>query len=130
MSVRAPVGDINMALEKCCLGRGVAGVRHPNGYRSFTFYMIRDLRSQFDMFDSEGTVFGSINKKDFQSLRVVEPSNEVLSAFDEISSSLDQRVIDNEEQIRTLTTLRDTLLPRLISGQLRLPEAEAMVEQI
>ena len=129
MSVRAPVGDVNMALEKCCLGRGVAGVRHPKGYRSFAFYAIRGLRSRFDLFDSEGTVFGSINKKDFQVLPVIEPSFEALAAYDNIALPLDQRIIENEEQLRTLATLRDTLLPRLISGQLRLPEAEAIIEE-
>jgi type I restriction enzyme S subunit len=130
VSVRAPVGDVNMALEECCLGRGVAGVRHPKGYRSFAFYAIRGLRSRFDLFDSEGTVFGSINKKDFQALPVIEPSLEALAAYDNNASPLDQRIIENEEQLRGLATLRDTLLPRLISGQLRLPEAETAVEAV
>jgi len=126
VSVRAPVGDINMALETCCLGRGVAGVRHPKNYRSFVFYALRGLRSRFDLFDSEGTVFGSINKKDFQVLPVIEPSVAVLAMFDSLVAPVDQRIIENEQQIRTLSNLRDTLLPRLISGQLRLPEAEAL----
>jgi type I restriction enzyme S subunit len=74
-------------------------------------------------------VFGSINKKDFQSLPVVDPSPEVLDAFEAVSHPIDQRVVENEEQLRTLTTLRDTLLPRLISGQLRLPQAQAQIEE-
>lgn len=127
VSVRAPVGDVNMALENCCLGRGVAGVRHPNGFRSFALYSIRGLRARFDLFDSEGTVFGSINKKDFQALPVVEPSVEALRAFDEVASPIDQRIVENEGQVRTLSSLRDTLLPQLISGQLRLREAKALV---
>ena len=126
VSVRAPVGDVNMALKKCCIGRGVASVRHPLGYRSFVFYSLRGLRSKFDHFDSEGTVFGSINKKDFQALRIIEPSNRLLKKFDEIIAPLDRKIIENEVQLRTLTTLRDTLLPRLISGQLRLPESEVI----
>ena len=117
-----------MAIERCCLGRGVASVRHPENFGSFVFYAIRGLRSKFDMYDSEGTVFGSINKKDFQALPVIEPTKEVLKAFDDIAAPLDGRIVENEEIMRTLATLRDTLLPRLISGQLRLPEAEAMLE--
>ena len=70
-------------------------------------------------------MFGSINKKDFQALPVIEPSGDVLVAFDEIAAPIDRRIVGNEEQIRTLATLRDTLLPRLISGQLRVPEASA-----
>jgi type I restriction enzyme S subunit len=126
VSVRAPVGDVNVALGTCCIGRGVAGVRHPQGYRSFAFYALRGLRARFDVFDSEGTVFGSINKKDFLALPVIAPPARILKLFDDIASPLDQRVIKNEEQIRTLATLRDTLLPGLISGKLRLPEAEAL----
>ena len=129
VSVRAPVGDVNMALEKCCVGRGVAAVRHPNGCRSFAFYATRGLRSRFDLFDSEGTVFGSINKKDFQALPVIEPSGDVLVAFDEIAAPIDRRIVGNEEQIRTLATLRDTLLPRLISGQLSISDTGLQIEE-
>ena len=126
VSVRAPVGDVNMALERCCLGRGVAGLKHPKDYKSFTFYTARGLRTRFDLFDSEGTVFGSINKKDFQELPVIQPTPNLMQVFDEIASPLDSKIIANERLIRTLTDLRDTLLPRLISGQLRLPDVEEM----
>lgn len=119
VSVRAPVGDVNMAIEKCCIGRGVASVRHGEDYRSFTFYLMRSLSKRFDNFDSEGTIFGSITKKDFQSLPVISPSLSTLVAYDEISKPIDDRIIQNEQKIRTLANLRDTLLPRLISGQIR-----------
>jgi len=128
VSVRAPVGDVNVALGSCALGRGVAGVRHPDGHQSFVFYSTRSLKPHFELYDGEGTVFGSINKKDFQALPVVLPGSRVIEAFEEIVGPLDAVVENNEQKLRTLSTLRDTLLPRLISGQLRLPEAEAVVE--
>jgi len=130
VSVRAPVGDVNIALEPCALGRGVAGLRHPKGHQSFVFYAVRCLKPHFEMYDGEGTVFGSINKKDFQALPVVVPSEEVLRAFEAVVAPLDAAVENNEQKLRSLTQLRDTLLPRLISGQLRLPEAEATVEEV
>ncbi len=123
VSVRAPVGDVNMAIEKCCLGRGVAGIRHPLGFGSFVFYSAQALRIRFKVFDTEGTVFGSINKKDFQELPVVEPDIAIYKAFNNFSSIINDQVVENEKEIRTLATLRDTLLPRLISGQLRIPES-------
>ncbi|MNJ36940.1 hypothetical protein D3C77_317450 [compost metagenome] len=119
-----------MALEACALGRGVAGVRHPEGHQSFVFYSIRGLKSHFELYDGEGTVFGSINKKDFQALPVVLPTALVLQAFESSAAPLDSQVESNELRLRTLADLRDTLLPRLISGQLRLPEAEAMVREV
>ena len=120
VSVRAPVGDVNVALEPCALGRGVASVRSLNGHTSFTFYSTRSLKPHFELHDGEGTVFGSINKKDFESLPVVMPDKAVLNAFEGIVSTLDSSIRNNECKIRTLVDLRDTLLPRLISGQIRL----------
>ena len=125
VSVRAPVGDVNMAIEECSIGRGVAAVRHPNNYVGFTFYAIRTLKEKFKAFDSEGTVFGSINKKDFQALLVIQPTSGVLAAFDELTSPLDQRIVQNEEQIRSLIAIRDSSLPKLISGQIKMKDAYA-----
>lgn len=127
VSVRAPVGDVNIAFEACALGRGVAGLRHPEGHQSFVFYAVRCLKPYFEMYDGEGTVFGSINKKDFQALPVVVPSEEVFRAFEAVVAPLDAAVENNEQKLRSLTQVRDTLLPRLISGQLRMPEAQALL---
>jgi len=59
---------------------------------------------------------------------VVTPTQNILDRFNGSVGVLLERILSNHEQAQTLATLRDTLLPRLISGQLRLPEAEAMVE--
>ncbi|WBM40736.1 hypothetical protein M2J84_11260 [Comamonas aquatica] len=99
------------------------------GYSGFAFYAMRSLDKRFKTFDSEGTVFGSISKKDFQNLPVIEVSEGLLRVYDSITSSLDTQIVNNELIVRSLTALRDTLLPRLISGQLRLPEAQALVEE-
>ncbi|WP_219063375.1 restriction endonuclease subunit S [Pseudomonas sp. UMAB-08] len=130
ISVRAPVGDVNIALESCALGRGVAGIRHPEGHQSFAFYSIRGLKKHFELYDGEGTVFGSINKKDFQTLPIVLPSEAVLRLFEEAVAPLDVAIKLNEQELRLLTEIRDTLLPKLISGQVRLPEADLIVRAI
>jgi type I restriction enzyme S subunit len=128
VSVRAPVGDVNMAIERCCIGRGVASVRHQSGCVGYTLYAMKNLGAHFKNFDTEGTIFGSINKKDFEALPVVVPSQGVLVAFDEISKALDGSIEINEQKIRGLVEIRDTLLPRLISGQLQLPEVGQLEE--
>lgn len=121
VSVRAPVGDLNMALEKCTIGRGVASVREPNGYQSYAFYATKSLYTHFSNFNGEGTIFGSINKKDFQNIPIVSPSKAIIKAFNDTAVALDARIETNERMIRSLANIRDTLLPRLISGSLRLP---------
>ena len=118
VSVRAPVGDINMADEECCIGRGVAAVRHKSGASSFTYYAIRNLESDFARFEAEGTVFGSINKQDFSELPFVTARNEIIAEFEQLASPVDNEIRVLEHQSRTLAAIRDTLLPKLLSGQL------------
>jgi type I restriction enzyme S subunit len=118
VSVRAPVGDINMADEECCIGRGVAAVRHKSGAISFTYYAMANLYPDFALFEGEGTVFGSINKQNFENLRFVIPPPEVVVAYEQFAKPLDEQIRTLEHQSCTLATLRDALLPKLLSGEL------------
>jgi len=120
VSVRAPVGDLNMANEECCIGRGVAAVRHKSGASSFTYHSMANLYPDFDRFEAEGTVFGSINKDNFEKLRFVIPPDEIVAAYECQAGPLDEQIRTLEYQTRTLATLRDTLLPKLLSGEITL----------
>ncbi len=128
VSVRAPVGDVNMASERCCIGRGVAAVRHASKSRSYTFYTMQSLRSVFDKFEGEGTVFGSISKKDFHAIKKPVPSSEAVAAFERLANPLDGRIAANLNESECLTGLRDLLLPKLISGDLQLNTGAPLVE--
>ena len=120
VSVRAPVGDINMADEECCIGRGVAAVRHKSGATSFTYHAMANLEPDFAKFEAEGTVFGSINKQSFENLRFVIPPPQVIAAYEHQAAPLDEQIHTLEHQSRTLATLRDALLPKLLSGELNI----------
>ncbi len=130
VSVRAPVGDINMATEDCAIGRGVAAVRHKTGSRSYSYQFMQSIEGVFVRFEAEGTVFGSIGKKDFHAIACVNPPRDLVLAYEACVSALDDRVEVNERETHTLATTRDTLLPKLISGELRLPHTERRAETI
>ena len=119
VSVRAPVGDINMAWERCCIGRGVAALRHKSGTMSFTYYSTRTIQTALRDYEDTGTVFGAINKSQFEALRVIEPDPNIVEAFDSCARPLDAKIRSNIAESRTLVALRDTLLPKLMSGELR-----------
>ena len=119
VSVRAPVGDINMANEKCCIGRGVAALRHQSGSRSYTYYAMQFLQENFSRYEAEGTVFGSINKADFETLSQFRPPDGIIEAFERLIYPMDQSIENNEDQSRTLSEIRDLLLPKLLSGAIR-----------
>ncbi len=130
VSVRAPVGDINMAWEKCCAGRGVAALRHTSGSRSFTYYSASAIQQELKQYEHTGTVFGAINKKQFEALSVMEPTPEIVALFESQVAPLDERIRKNVSESRTLTQARDLLLPKLMSGEIRLAEAEKGLEAV
>lgn len=130
VSVRAPVGTVNMATQKCCIGRGLSAVRHKSGNSSYTYYSMIQLHQRFQVFESQGTVFGSINQKDFKALLQIKAPDNLLNKFEEYAGSLDNKIETNSLQIITLANLRDTLLPKLMSGELRIADTEKLAENI
>ncbi len=130
VSVRAPVGDINMAWEKCCIGRGVAALRHSSGSRSFTYHSAWAIQKELNQYEHTGTVFGSINKTQFEALATIEPPSKVVVEFEAYVGQLDDRIRTNVSESRTLAQTRDLLLPRLMSGEIRLRDAGKAVEAV
>ena len=118
MSVRAPVGDLNVAYEPCCIGRGLGAIRSKDGHQSFVLYTVFSLREKLDMFNGEGTVFGSINRDALNSMPIVIPTKEETDRFEEIVAPMDAAIRNNYEEICRLEAIRDSLLPRLMSGEL------------
>ena len=127
ISVRAPVGRANLARERCAIGRGVASIRSQSGHRSYAWCLIKGLSAVLDVYNGEGTVFGSINKKALHAVRVVVPPIAEVAAFEKVARPLLSRLQVTADESRTLVVLRDTLLPRLISGEIRIPDAERVV---
>lgn len=121
VSVRAPVGEQNMANERCCIGRGVAAFRFKkdNSFYTYTYYKMKSLMDDIKQFNETGTVFGAISKSDFENIDVTLPDTESIEKFQDAVKPIDDKIITNQIQIRTLTALRDTLLPKLMSGEVR-----------
>lgn len=116
MSVRAPVGDLNLAYEDCCIGRGLAAISCD--YPSYCFYLMRSLRKKLDAYNGEGTVFGSISGKALKNLAIALPKPNAIKTFEEEVAPIDATIRSNETESRGLTELRDTLLPKLMSGEI------------
>lgn len=124
LSVRAPVGDINIAVEKCCIGRGLASIYSKTGHQSFVLYTMFSLKKELDKFNSEGTVFGSINRTSIENLRIIIPSIDVIQQFDTLVRSFDIKLFDLFKETENFKKIRDTLLPKLMSGELKLSEID------
>lgn len=118
VSVRAPVGDLNIATEKCCIGRGVASVRHLSNSTAYAFCQLKTLSNQFDVFNGDGTVFGCIGKDAFLALPFVSAPREVLEKTFPYLDLFENKIFSNAQQIRALSATRDALLPKLINGEI------------
>ena len=111
-----------MAKEKCCIGRGVASFRyeHNPNYYTYTYFKIRSLINEIKKFNDVGTVFGSISKTDFLQMKVKLPEKGRVEKFEHMAKPINDKIIENCTQVDTIKNLRDTLLPKLISGKIRL----------
>ena len=124
MSVRAPVGDINVAYEDCCIGRGLGAIRSKDSHQSFVLYTMFALREQLNVFNGEGTVFGSINRDALNSMPVDIPPKEIMDQFEDIVAPMDAAIRNNYDEICRLQAMRDSLLPRLMSGELDISDID------
>ena len=125
VSVRAPVGRTNVATETTCLGRGLAGLRSDSP--STIYHLLRSVPEVWAPYEAEGTVFGSINKTQLDTLPVpvVEPSH--ASALEVRLSAIDRRVTTALDESAMLAATRDALLPLLMSGKVSVKDAESFV---
>lgn len=127
MSVRAPVGDLNIANEDCCIGRGLAAI-HSKDNQSFVHYLVRAQGRRLDTFNGDGTVFGSINGKALKELPVFLPSNDVIAYLESQLKPIDALIRQNDDEMQALERMREALLPRLMSGEIDVSQVELSMQ--
>lgn len=113
MSVRAPVGDINIAKEHCAIGRGLAALKPKNKCYSYLYYTMMELNFELKKFNDEGTVFGSITKDDLFALNVVALSPNESISFEKKVSIIDDTIFQNETEIQHLLEMSSILLSKI-----------------
>lgn len=124
LSVRAPVGDCNVAIDNCCIGRGLAALSSRNNDDSFLLYTVYNLKEKFDVFNGQGTVFGAINQRELKSMEIFIPEQEMIDKFEEIVKPMDAIIFEKTLENKKLGEIRDALLPRLLSGEIDVSDVE------
>ena len=117
MSVRAPVGAMNIANNDCCIGRGLTSLSSKVGSTTHLYYILDDLRMKFENINSAGTTFGALTKDGLYGLPVVVPSVDIIKQFEDICKPIFDKQMCIGEEINALTKQRDELLPLLMNGQ-------------
>ena len=118
LSVRAPVGTMNIAYQDCCIGRGLASIQGKTNNTSFVRHLLKSNKKFFDRINNAGTTFGAITKDILYEMPVIIPPAKVMMEYESLVSKSDSTIRSSENEIRHLTHIRDYLLPLLLNGQL------------
>lgn len=115
-SVRAPVGRMNIANKKILLGRGLSAIRHNQGCQAFLWEQLKNRFTEVDMMGN-GSIFASVTKDDMQGIELLCPSPPLIEVVTKHFDPVHSEIAALGQQIQTLRSTRDLLLPRLLSGQ-------------
>jgi type I restriction enzyme, S subunit len=128
ISARGTVGRLALTGRPMAMNQSCYGLRGLAGDSYFTYFSTKRLVEQLKQ-RAHGSVFDTITQESFAGVLVSLPSEGVIAGFEDSVEALMLRIRENLLQAQTLATLRDTLLPRLISGQLRLPDVELQFQE-
>lgn len=127
LSSRAPIGYLAIAETPVSVNQGIIAMvcdgELPN------LYVLHWTRANMDrvLANANGSTFMEISKRNFRPIRAVVPSRQVLRCFMQMVEPMHQRIVSSLKQIQYLADLRDSLLPKLMSGELVVAEAERIV---
>jgi type I restriction enzyme, S subunit len=122
--IRATIGNITYADKQYCLGRGVASITPL--HETYSEYIYYNLKRKMDELISKatGSVILGLSKPDINEMKMVVPNEGVLLNFHKIVSKFHKTTRNNDIQNLRLSNIRDTLLPKLMSGEIRVPVEE------
>jgi type I restriction enzyme S subunit len=119
LSSRAPIGYLAIAEVPVAINQGFIAMKPRNGVSSLFLLLWASFAHEDILSRANGSTFLEISKSNFRPIPVACPTKHILAAFDLLVRPLYHRILTNERESRTLTTLRDLLLAKLISGELR-----------
>ena len=123
LSVRAPVGRINVADRRLVLGRGLAGLRHRSDRQSFLRQQMCHVFVEEDAI-GDGTIYKAVTKRFLEQMPLLLPSKQAQVAFENLARPLDDLITVCEVESLKLAETRDLLLSQLLSGQIRMEVAD------
>ena len=116
ISVRAPVGRLNLTLDRIVIGRGLAAIRSRHNFQSFLFYALKKHFHAEDIIGT-GTIYAAINKSELENQLLLRPAASSVYDFERQVGEIDRQIVCLTRQNELLVKARDQLLPRLMNGE-------------
>ena len=130
LSSRAPIGYLAIAEIPVAVNQGFIAMKCESRLSNMFVWLWTQANMDIILQNSNGSTFQEISKRNFRPLNITIPEPEILSVFDKHVRLLYKQIVKNQRESRTLAVLRDALLPKLVSGEIRLRNAEAIVVEV
>lgn len=127
LSSRAPIGYLAIAEVPVAINQGFIAMKAKEGVSNLFLLFWASSSHDAIVSRANGSTFLEISKANFRPISVIRPPREVMGAFDAQVRPLYNRIVENERERRTLATLRDALLPKLISGEIRVADPDRVI---
>ncbi|MED0758424.1 restriction endonuclease subunit S [Aneurinibacillus thermoaerophilus] len=130
LCIRGTIGNLTFSDGDYALGRGVAAIRAKESmYREIIYFNLQKSIKELISLAS-GSVISGLSKQDINNLKIITPDKKILTVFHNLIHKIQQEQIDLKSQNKVLSKIRDILLPKLMSGEIRVPlDNETLVEQ-
>ncbi|MEA3330296.1 MAG: restriction endonuclease subunit S [Campylobacterota bacterium] len=119
LSSRAPVGYLAIAEVPLAINQGYIAILDDKGFSKYFIYLWLKSNMEYIISNANGSTFLEISKTVFKSLDIIKPLEELRKKFDEVVIENFEKIKANTKQIKTLENMRDTLLPKFMSGEVR-----------
>lgn len=126
--IGSDMGKVSISKVECLTNQQINSLKCTHYFYMYFFFVAN--YSLLKRLAGDGTTMPIINKSIFENIKIVHPKNNVLREFEELILKLDEQIYSNTLENQTLTTLRDTLLPKLISGEVRVKEAQQILSSV
>ena len=124
MSVRAPVGPVNIATQKICIGRGLTAIRSKKVNQLFLFYYLNS--SENNIKGHGGTIFDSISREQIKSIKIPHPPLFEQKEIADILTKIDQKIQIHKKKKLRLKELFKTMLNQLMAGKIRVHKLDIL----
>jgi len=118
ISVRAPVGELNLAPFECCIGRGLTSIDGKDVENKYIFYYFKQFKAKLESY-SQGSTFSAITKSILETFPILVPPKEEQKKIASILSSVDAKIKKEEEYKSKLERLKKGLMQKLLTGEIR-----------
>lgn len=130
ISARGTVGNLAIAGRDMVFNQSCYALRGKGGSGNYFVFLSAERMVEQLKAMSHGSVFSTITRQTFEAVRYVLPSKNVSQQFERNAAGFFAPILCHVNESRTLAQVRDTLLPKLISGELRVPDVERMIGEM